>query len=196
MTNDPNAGQGWYVPPSQGALQPTPPHAPPPAPVPAPVVPLQKTGYVEPAYGQQGYGQQGYGAPAWGPQGGYGPAPWEQPGARLATPGARLGALLLDGLLVFVTLFIGWVVWSLIVWGRGTTPAKSLLKQRVVDANTGQTATWGHMAVRQLLVGGLLASILNAFTLYVYGIVDACLVFGQGHRRLTDRIAQTLVVQD
>ncbi|MCW2606753.1 MAG: hypothetical protein JWO60_1446, partial [Frankiales bacterium] len=40
MSTDPPAGSGWYVPPSQGALQPAPaaPAAPPAAP-PAPLVP-------------------------------------------------------------------------------------------------------------------------------------------------------------
>ncbi len=114
----------------------------------------------------------------------------------LATPGARLGALLLDGVLAVVTLGVGWLIWSLVVWDRGTTPAKSLLKQRVVDARTGATASWGHMAVRQVVVGGLLAYVLNVVTFMVYFLVDSLMVLSSGHRRLTDRIARTLVVQD
>ena len=167
-----------------------------------------------PTCGDQSYGNQGYGpsgaehAPVPYGQQGYGQAPvpygqgavqsYDNPAARLrlASPAARLGSVLLDAVLIVVTLWIGWIIWSLVVWGRGTTPAKSLLHQRVVAADTGQTATWGHMAVRQFLVSGLLGEILAVLTLGIYFLVDAFMVFSDGHRRLTDRIASTLVVQD
>lgn len=115
---------------------------------------------------------------------------------RLATPTARLLALLLEVVLAIVTLGIGWIVWSLVVWGRGTTPAKSLLRQRIVERRTGRTATWSRMAVRQLLVGGLLSIVLSAATFYVYYLVDALFVLAPERRRLTDRLAGTLVLQD
>ncbi len=205
MSTDDPADNGWYVPPTQGGLQPASLEAENPtgaaiprtSPGSAPLaVQGGMTDYGAPGAGGYGapidYGNGGYGAPT-----DYGVAPWDaRVQAPLAAPVSRLGALLLDGVLAVVTLFIGWAIWSLVVWGRGTTPGKSLMRQRVVDAKTGQTATWGHMAVRQLLVGGLLAGVLNSFTFTIYSIVDACMVFTDGHRRLTDRIAQTLVVQD
>ena len=64
----------------------------------------------------------------------------------------RLGAEALDTALMLVTLWIGWVIWSLIVWGEGQTPAKKILKIRVLSAQNNKPATWGHMAVRQLLI--------------------------------------------
>ncbi len=190
MTTDSTSGQDWYVPPAQGALQPNPPASTASLPQPQfPAVPLQPSGYVQPSsHGQPGAfdATAGYGMPGWG-------TPTHAP---LATPGSRLGSVLLDCVLAVVTLFIGWMIWSLVVWGRGTTPGKSLLNQRVVDAKTGATATWGHMAVRQFLVGTLLAGSLNLVTLYIWSIVDAFMVFTERHRRLTDRISSTLVVQD
>src|SRR6476661_4276701 len=46
---------------------------------------------------------------------------------RLSSAWRRLGGYLLEGLLILLTLLIGWLVWSIIVWGRGQTPAKQLL---------------------------------------------------------------------
>jgi hypothetical protein len=51
-------------------------------------------------------------------------SPLDEP---LASPGARLGAYLLD-LLFFLILFgIGWIIWSLVVWSKGTTPGHQVL---------------------------------------------------------------------
>ena len=50
----------------------------------------------------------------------------------LASRGRRLGAFLLEPLLFAVTLVVGWLIWSLIVYSRGQTPAKQVLKMRVI----------------------------------------------------------------
>ena len=63
---------------------------------------------------------------------------------RLASFQHRLGALALDAVLFMVTFGIGWVIWSLIVWGEGQTPAKKILKIRVYAADTQRPATWGQ----------------------------------------------------
>ncbi len=64
----------------------------------------------------------------------------------------RLGGYFLDLGLAIVTLGIGWVIWSLIVWRHGLTPAKQILKLRVVAEESRTNATWGHMAIRQFLI--------------------------------------------
>lgn len=64
----------------------------------------------------------------------------------------RLGGYFLDLGLAIVTLGIGWVIWSLIVWRQGLTPAKQILKLRVVAEESRTNATWGHMAIRQFLI--------------------------------------------
>ncbi len=69
-----------------------------------------------------------------------------------ATPQHRLGALVLDALFCTLTLYIGYFIWALIVWGQGQTPGKQIVKIRVYSADTGRPASWGHMAVRQLLI--------------------------------------------
>lgn len=69
-----------------------------------------------------------------------------------ATPQHRLGGFALDLALLFCTCYIGWIIWSLVIWGQGQTPGKQILKMKVVSSNTGRTATWGHMAIRQFLI--------------------------------------------
>jgi hypothetical protein len=69
-----------------------------------------------------------------------------------ASPQHRLGAYALDVALLLCTCFIGWIIWSLVIWGQGLTPGKQILRLRVVSSMTGQTASWGHMAIRQFLI--------------------------------------------
>ncbi len=135
----------------------------------------------------------------------------------LATPQHRLGAIAVDAGLIFVTSFIGWGIWSLIVWGKGQTPGKQLLKVRVLNEPTGKPATWGQMLIRQVLIGWALAApysiaygfyafnlnqaalfvlvacVLLLLTLYVVDIVWA---FGPTHRRLIDYWVGTIVVNE
>ena len=69
-----------------------------------------------------------------------------------ASPQHRLAGLALDAVLLVCTCYIGWIIWSLVIWGQGLTPAKQILKMKVVSSLTGRTATWGHMAIRQFLI--------------------------------------------
>jgi len=64
----------------------------------------------------------------------------------------RLGAIVLDATLILITLGIGWLIWSFIVWGEGQTPAKKILKLRTINFTNGRPATWGHMGIREALV--------------------------------------------
>jgi hypothetical protein len=69
-----------------------------------------------------------------------------------ASPQHRLAGYALDLALMLSTCFIGWFIWSLVVWSQGLTPAKQILKMQVVSSITGKTASWGHMAIRQFLI--------------------------------------------
>ena len=91
-----------------------------------------------------------------------------------------------------VLLGIGWLIWSIIVWSKGQTPAKAIMKMRCVDAETGQVATMGAMVMRELLAKGLLGSITFGITT----IVGAVMVLGESRRALWDNIAKTVVVDD
>src|SRR5438067_8171963 len=71
------------------------------------------------------------------------------PAYPLASKGKRFGAFLLEAVLAIVTLFIGWLIWSIIIWSKGQTPAKSILKMRVLKLDTGRAASTGDMALRE-----------------------------------------------
>lgn len=116
------------------------------------------------------------------------------PGLPVVSNGKRFGAYLLEALLSIVTLGIGWLVWSLIIWGRGQTPAKQLLKMRCVDATTGRLATYGQMALREL-VG---KTVIAYFTCGLSTLVGAIMILAddQRHQALWDKIGTTVVVDD
>src|SRR5690348_6750408 len=52
-------------------------------------------------------------------------------GTELASVGRRIGAFFLAIPLWIITLGIGYIIWGLILWGRGQTPALSVLGMRV-----------------------------------------------------------------
>ena len=113
-------------------------------------------------------------------------------GVRLSSAGRRFGAYCLDLLLMVVTLWIGWIVWSLIVWTRGQTPAKQLLKMRTVDLRDSRAAGWGRMFLREILakfVVGLLAYV-------TLGIVYFWLLWDDDKQELWDKMVNTIVVDD
>lgn len=142
--------------------------------------------------------------------------------APLASPGHRLGALAVDAGLSIVTFGIGWFVWSLILWSKGQTPGKYLLKIRVLNEPTGTPATWGQMLIRQILfinalgipffvaygiflpkytasetgISGLFGLIACGVLYLAISIVDIVWIFGPTHRRLIDYWSGTINVNE
>ena len=114
------------------------------------------------------------------------------PGVELASIGRRIGAFFLSIVLSIVTLGIGYVIWGLIVWGRGTTPALQVLGMRCWKPETSRPATWGTMALREI-VGRFVEGILSVIT----QLVSLILMLTNAERRcLHDMIAGTVVVYD
>ena len=117
-------------------------------------------------------------------------------GIPLTNPWARLGAALIDLLLIIVTLIIGWLVWTLIVWSKGQTPGKQICGQRVVMKRTGRAATWGEMALRDFVIRGLAIGIIGQLTCGIFSLVATFMIFSTYHETLWDKWAGTLVVDD
>ena len=114
---------------------------------------------------------------------------------QLASVQARLGSFLLDLGLMVVTLFIGWVIWNLYTWKTGQTPAKRILKQVVVDANTGEVFPWSRMALREFAVKGAAGNIIGGATNGISFAVDSLFVFREDRRTVHDLIVGSKVIQ-
>jgi RDD family len=113
----------------------------------------------------------------------------------LASPGVRLGSYLLESLFTVITLGIGWLIWSFIIWGKGTTPGHQVVRLYVVSEKTGQVFSWGQMFVREILVKGLLIPILSVFSFGIVFLVDSLMVVRDDRKTLHDRICGSIVVQ-
>jgi uncharacterized RDD family membrane protein YckC len=113
-------------------------------------------------------------------------------GVQLATVGRRIGAFFLAIPLAIGTLFIGYVIWGLIVWGRGQTPTQQVLKMRCWRPETNRNAGWGWMALREI-IGGILESVLSIFTQVLSFIL---MVVGKERKCLRDHVAGTVVLHD
>jgi len=181
----PPAGQGYDAPPpGQGFGQPNQGYGQPPPPPGFTAAPPVPAGY--------GYGQQPAAAV---PQGMY----FDQmsglllpDGTELASVGRRIGAYFLAIPLAIVTLGIGYIIWGLIVWGNGQTPALQVLGMRCWRPETNRVAGFWYMALREIpgrIIDGILSLIteITSFVLFVTG---------KEHKALHDWIAGTVVLYD
>ncbi|MGW2420314.1 RDD family protein [Streptomyces sp. NPDC001709] len=113
-------------------------------------------------------------------------------GVTLSTAGLRFGGYLLEGVIMVCTLLIGWLIWALIVFQYGQTPAKQLLHMRVVHIPQAGTARWWRMFFREFIAKTLIG-FLAAFTLL---IPYFWLLWDRNRQELWDKMATTLVVTD
>jgi uncharacterized RDD family membrane protein YckC len=113
-------------------------------------------------------------------------------GTQLASVGRRIGAYFLAIPLAVVTLGIGYIIWGLIVWGNGQTPALQVLGMRVWRPETNRVAGFWHMALREI-VGRIADGILSLITEITSFVL---FVAGKEHKALHDYIAGTVVLYD
>jgi uncharacterized RDD family membrane protein YckC len=136
-----------------------------------------------------------------------------------ATVQHRLGGKAVDLAMYVVTFGVGWVIWSLVVWGQGQTPGKQILKLRVYNKTTNKPVKWGQMAIREALLPMaivvtivLLAAVVSLWTidstkaavlgfLYLAGfaiqLIDAFWILkGSERNRLVDKFAKTDVLNE
>ena len=122
-------------------------------------------------------------------------------GVRLADLGRRLGAYLLDFVLVFLTLFIGYIIWWLFTLQWGQTPGKQILGIRVIRMD-GTESGWWWTFIREFVVKGLGVGVVNA----IIGLVIAIPIFtfldlmwaiwDKNRQALHDKVMNTIVVDD
>jgi uncharacterized RDD family membrane protein YckC len=111
----------------------------------------------------------------------------------------RLGAYALDIAISALTFGIGWLVWSFIVWGDGQTPGKKILKIRVRNFDTGAVATWGHMAVRELLVPlavAIAVGLTSGLAAVAWVVLEIVFYYTKNNRTLRDYWVKTAVINE
>jgi uncharacterized RDD family membrane protein YckC len=113
-------------------------------------------------------------------------------GTKLASHGRRIGAYFLAIPLAIVTLGIGYIIWGLIVWGKGTTPALQVLGMRCYLPNEGRVHGFGTMVLREVVGRFIIESII-----YLIGVISF-FVFLTNKRRqpFHDMVASTVVLHD
>ena len=190
-------GPAYPPPPSQGgpAYPPPPLQGGPAYPPPqgAPVYPPAPPPQAGPAYPPPPAGAPPYGYGAAVPPGMY----FDQEsgltlpaGTQLASAGRRIGAYFLRILLFVVTLVIGYIIWGLIAWSKGRSPAFQVLGMRAWRPATGQTASWGYMALRdvcEVIFGAVGIIALISFIMFLAN---------KERKTLHDMVAGTVVLSD
>ena len=86
---------------------------------------------------------------------------------RLASNGRRLGAFLMDILLIILTLGVGWIVWFLVVANEGKSPGQ-VLGLTIINAQGRPIGFWHHLILRELLGKALIDSV----TYGIYFLLD------------------------
>ena len=113
-------------------------------------------------------------------------------GAELASIARRLAARVLDTVIIVFTLYIGFFIWSLVVYGRGQSPGKQLVGIYAAHVNDPENRlTWGSMFLREFVLKGLLFLFLGAVTSGIAWVLDYlwALWDGSGHRQtLHDKV--------
>jgi hypothetical protein len=115
--------------------------------------------------------------------------------------GVRIRALLLTFALVVATLGLGWLVWSVLEWRRGSTASFRLSGFRVVRRSDGTPIGLGRSIVRNALLCGILliptivACVVVAFA-FVMGASPPDDLFRKPRNAPWDRLTKTMVVQE
>ena len=141
--------------------------------------------------------------------------------SELASPWARLAAVIIDGLIVGIPSLLFWVlafaslisegdesslalvlaglviiivifVIQMVLLGtRGQTIGKIALKIRIVDAQTGAHTGWPRLVLLRAIVNAILTSI--PFLGTIYWIVDSLFIFRADRRTIHDLYSGTRV---
>ena len=123
-------------------------------------------------------------------------------GYRYASFQHRLAAIALDSALILLSSFLlglPWLIWSFVTWSEGQTPAKKILKIRVRNAESGAVATWGHMAVRELLVPLAVAiaiGLTSGVAAVAWIVIEIVFYFTKNNRTLRDLWVKTAVINE
>lgn len=113
------------------------------------------------------------------------------PGTELASVGRRIGAYFLAIVLFVVTLGVGYVVWGIVAWTKGTTPALQVLGCRLWLPDQQQVPGFWRSVLRNV-VGYVVENLI-----WIVSVVSFVLFLANSeHKSLHDMIGGTLVLHD
>ena len=105
------------------------------------------------------------------------------------------GSSLLEGVLLLVTLFIGWLIWLAFTAKNAQTPAKKMTNLYVVKLETGRAVGAADMWLRELVVKRLAFRLAGGISFGLLNLVDALFVFFDKNRQaLHDKVLGQVVV--
>jgi uncharacterized RDD family membrane protein YckC len=113
-------------------------------------------------------------------------------GTTLAGHGRRIGAFFLAIPLWIVTLGIGYIIWGIIAWTQGTTPALQVLGMRCWRPEDNRVPGFWWMVLREV-IGRFCEGILGIVTELVSFIM---FLVGRERKALHDYVAGTVVLHD
>lgn len=113
-------------------------------------------------------------------------------GVQLASTARRIGAYFLAIPLMIVTLGIGYVIWGLVIWGRGQTPALQVLGMRCWRPETQSVPGFWWMALREV-IGRLVDGVLSIISLALSFVL---FLTTRERKSLHDYVAGTVVLHD
>jgi len=131
----------------------------------------------------------------------------------LVIPKRRFTAWVLELVLISGTAYVGWFIWSLITWGKGQTPAQTLLRMISINETSGTPAKRPQMFIRFFLIftaywiayfaisnlaylinpSGFLLAVGVLIVLAVHLFDISGIVRRSDHRRLADVLTGTAV---
>jgi uncharacterized RDD family membrane protein YckC len=104
-----------------------------------------------------------------------------------------LGAYFVEAILMVATLGIGWLIWGAMTAGSGQTPAKRIMKLRVIDSRSFKPVGFARMFWMRGFIAGIVAGIAVAFTL---GILLFMPFWDKRNQNLWDKVSSSYVVSD
>ena len=106
------------------------------------------------------------------------------------------GDYILEGILILVTLVIGWYIWLIFTAQTSQSPAKRLLNVYIIDLEKGQTVSAGRVWVRDVVIKQIVFDIIiSSLTGGIGSFVDAIwILFDRNRQALHDKVVNTVVV--
>jgi uncharacterized RDD family membrane protein YckC len=106
------------------------------------------------------------------------------------------GTYIVEGILVLVTLIVGWYIWLFFTAKTSQSPAKRLLNVYIIELDKGETISAGRVWVRDVVVKSILFNgILGNITFGIATLLDAAWVlFDPNRQSLHDKMVGTVVV--